>query len=139
MDVVKEIKEIKTQLAYAKNIGFFFGAGTSCALKIPNIETLTTGVEAKLKNDHLKNFQAIRDNLKASAPAGKSVTIEDILNQIRRIREITNERADQAFIKVSGEAAKNLDKEICNQIYGIIDEKEKAADLTNTTRFFAWL
>jgi hypothetical protein len=37
MDVVKEIKEIKTQLAYSKNIGFFFGAGTSCALNIPDI------------------------------------------------------------------------------------------------------
>ena len=39
MDVVKEIKELKTQLAYSKNIGFFFGAGTSCALNIPNIVT----------------------------------------------------------------------------------------------------
>ncbi len=139
MDVVKEVKEIKTQLAYSKNIGFFFGAGTSCALKVPNIAMLTTGVEGKLKGDHLKNFQAIRDNLNASAPAGKTVTIEDILNQIRRIREITNEKPDQEFIKVSGEAAKNLDKEICNHIYSIIDEKEKAADLTNTGRFFAWL
>lgn len=139
MDVIKEVKEIKTQLAYSKNIGFFFGAGTSCALKIPDIATLTKGVEAKLKDDHLKNFKAIRDNLTASATAGKSITIEDILNQIRRIREITNEKADQEFIKVSGEAAKNLDKEICKQIYGIIDEKEKVADLTNPKRFFAWL
>src|SRR5690242_8460258 len=48
MDVVKEIKEIKTQLAYSKNFGFFFGAGTSCALKIPDIAALTIGVEAKL-------------------------------------------------------------------------------------------
>jgi hypothetical protein len=139
MDVIKEIKEIKTQLAYSKNIGFFFGAGTSCALKIPNIAMLTTGVEGKLKDDHLKNFKAIRDNLIASAPAGKSITIEDILNQIRRIREITNEKADQKFIEVSGEAAKKLDQEICKHIYSIIDEKEKAADLTNTKRFFAWL
>jgi len=139
MDVVKEIKEIKTQLAYSKNFGFFFGAGTSCALKIPDIAALTKGVEAKLKGDHLKNFKAIRDNLKSSAPAGKTVTIEDILNQIRRIREITNEKPDQEFIKVSGEAAKKLDQEICKNIYGIIDEKEKTADLSNTKRFFAWL
>ena len=139
MDVVKEIKEIKTQLAYSKNFGFFFGAGTSCALKIPDIAALTIGVEAKLKNDHLKHFRAIRDNLKSSAPAGKTVTIEDILNQIRRIREITNEKPHQEFIKVSGEAAKKLDQEICRNIYGIIDEKEKTADLANTKRFFAWL
>jgi len=139
MDVVKEIKEIKTQLAYSKNIGFFFGAGTSCALKIPDIALLTKGVEAKLKDDDLKNFQAIRDDLKASAATGKVVTIEDILNQIRRIREITNEKADREFVKVSGEAAKKLDREICKHIYSIIDDKEKVADLTNTTRFFAWL
>ena len=139
MDVVKEIKEIKTQLAYSKNIGFFFGAGTSCALKIPDIALLTKGVEAKLKDDDLKNFQAIRDDLKASAATGKVVTIEDILNQIRRIREITYEKADREFVKVSGEAAKKLDREICKHIYSIIDDKEKVADLTNTTRFFAWL
>lgn len=139
MDVVKEIKEIKTQLAYSKNVGFFFGAGTSCALKIPDIVALTKGVETKLKDVHLKNFKAIRDNLTASVPASKSVTIEDILNQIRRIREITNEKTDQEFVKVSGDAAKKLDQEICKQIYNIIDDKEKAADLRNTRRFFAWL
>jgi hypothetical protein len=139
MDVVKEIKEIKTQLAYSRNIGFFFGAGTSCALKIPDIAALTNGVEAKLKDHHLNHFKAIRDNLKGSAPAGKTVTIEDILNQIRRIREITNEKPDQEFIKVSGEAAKKLDQEICKSIYSLIDEKEKSADLANTKRFFAWL
>jgi hypothetical protein len=139
MDVLKEIKELKTQLAYSKNIGFFFGAGTSCALGIPNIAMLTSGVESNLKGDHLKHYKAIRDNLAKSAVASKTITIEDILNQIRRIREITNERSDQEFIKVSGDAAKKLDQEICKSIYTLIEDKEKAADLTNTKRFFAWL
>ena len=137
MDVVKEIKELKNQLAYSKNIGFFFGAGTSCALNIPNIAMLTAGIEKNLKGDHLKNFKIVRDNLKATL--GKDVNIEEILNHIRRIREITNEKGDQDFIKVTGEAAKNLDKEICNQIYNIIEEAEGKADLTNPRKFFAWL
>lgn len=137
MDVVKEIKELKNQLAYSKNIGFFFGAGTSCALKIPNIAMLTAGIEKNLKDDHLKNFIIVRDNLKATL--GKDVNIEEILNHIRRIREITNEKPDQNFIKVTGEAAKDLDKEICNQIYDIIQEAEGKADLTNPRKFFAWL
>ncbi len=64
MDVVKEIRELKNQLAYSKNIGFFFGAGTSCALKIPNIAMLTAAIEKNLKGDHLKNFSIIRDHLK---------------------------------------------------------------------------
>lgn len=137
MDVVKEIKELKNQLAYSKNIGFFFGAGTSCALKIPNIAMLTASIEKNLKGDNLKNFNLLRDNLKATL--GRDVNIEEILNHIRRIREITNEKADQDFIKVTGEAAKNLDKEICNQIYDIIDKAESKADLTNPRKFFAWL
>jgi hypothetical protein len=137
MDVVKEIKELKNQLAYSKNIGFFFGAGTSCALKIPNIAMLTAGIEKNLKGDHLKNFKIIRDNLNNTL--GRDVNIEEILNHIRRIREITNEKSDQDFIKVTGEAAKDLDKEICNQIYDIIEEAESKADLTNPRKFFAWL
>lgn len=137
MDVVKEIKELKNQLAYSKNIGFFFGAGTSCALKIPNIAMLTAGIEKNLKGDHLQNFKIIRDNLQKTL--GRDVNIEEILNHIRRIREITNEKPDQDFIKVTGEAAKDLDKEICNQIYEIIEEAEVKADLTNPRKFFAWL
>lgn len=137
MDVVKEIKEFKNQLAYSKNIGFFFGAGTSCALNIPNIAMLTAGIEKNLKGNHLKNFKLIRDNLKKTL--GRDVNIEEILNHIRRIREITNEKSDQDFIKVTGEAAKELDTEICNQIYEIIEEAEDKADLTNPRKFFAWL
>ena len=139
MNVVKEVRELKNQLAYSKNIGFFFGAGTSCALKIPDIEMLTKKIEAQLKDDNLKNFTIIKDSLKAVMPAGKTVNIEDLLNQIRRIREITSDKADQDFIKVSGVAAKNLDKEICNQIYGIISESEEKADLKSPRKFFAWL
>jgi len=137
MNVVKEIKELKNQLAYSKNIGFFFGAGTSCALKIPDIAELTSSIEKNLKADYLKNFKIIRDNLKKTL--GRDVNIEEILNHIRRIREITNEKPDQDFIKVTGEAAKDLDKEICNQIYDIIEEAEGKADLTNPRKFFAWL
>jgi len=137
MDVVKEIKELKNQLAYSKNIGFFFGAGTSCALNIPNIEMLKVGIEKNLKGNYLKDFKIIRDNLKKTL--SKNVNIEDILNQIRRIREITNDKPDQNYIKVTGEAAKNLDKEICNQIYKIIEESESKADLTTPRKFFAWL
>lgn len=138
MDIVKEVKELKNQLAYSKNIGFFFGAGTSCALNIPNIELLTVGIEKRLTGNHQKNFQIIRDDLKTTI-SGRNVNIEDILNQIRRIREITNDKTDKEFIKVTGAAAKDLDKEICNFIYEIIDDSERKADLTIPRKFFAWL
>lgn len=137
ISLTKEINEIKNQLAYAKNIGFFFGAGTSCALKIPNVEQLTSEIETTLTVDTKNSFSLIKNDL-ATTITGRPVNIEDILNQIRRIREITAE-SDKDFIKVSGKAAKALDKEICTKIYSIIYEKEKIADLQNPTRFFAWL
>lgn len=137
INLVREIRELKNHLSYSKNIGFFFGAGTSCALKIPNVEQLTDGIEADLIDDFKKHFDLIKGDL-TTAVAPRKVNIEDILNHIRRIRELTSESAKE-YQGVSGEAAKKLDKEICTKIYNIILEKEKAADLENTKKFFAWL
>lgn len=136
LDVVKEIRELKTQLAYSRKIGFFFGAGTSCTLNLPTIEKLTVDVEKALAGDLLENFRIIRDDLKATV---KDVNIEDVLNQIRRIREITNDKIDKKYIAVSGEDAKDLDKAICKCIYDIITAGEEKADLTTPIKFLAWL
>lgn len=136
--VIREVRELKTHLSYSKNIGFFFGAGTSCALGVPNIEQLTTSIEDTLEGDFLKNFRIIVSDLEGSTLSEK-VNIEDILNHIRRIRDITREKSDRHYEGVSGEAAKLLDKEICSIIYTKIAEKESVADLENTKRFFAWL
>jgi hypothetical protein len=136
INVAREIKELKNHLAYSKNIGFFFGAGTSCALNIPNVEQLTKGIDAALIGDFKTNFDLIKNDL--TVPP-KTPNIEDILNHIRRIRELTGEGAGKTYIGVSGEAAKKLDKEICTKIYDLILEKEKIADLDTTKKFFAWL
>jgi hypothetical protein len=138
ISLIKEIKELKTQLAYSKNIGFFFGAGTSCALNIPNVEQLTSDIDVALTGDFKINFGLIKSDL-ATSVAPRTVNIEDILNHLRRIRELTGDTATKDYIGVSGEAAKKLDKEICNKIYDIILEKEKLADLETTKKFFAWL
>jgi len=137
INVIREIRELKTHLSYSKNIGFFFGAGTSCALGIPNVEQLTTGIEGKLKGDFLANFKLVRTDLETIITSRK-VNIEDILNQIRRIRELTGETS-KVYEGVSGENAKLLDKEICIKIYDIILEKESVADIDKTKKFFAWL
>src|SRR5258708_3795351 len=136
LDVVKEIRELKNQLAYAKNLGFFFGAGTSCALNIPNIAMLTDQVEKKLAGSSLTSYQTISKDLDSVA---KKPNIEDILNQIRRIREITKEDKSKNVLGVTGEAAKLLDREICKCIYEIITSAEEKADLSFPTKFFAWL
>jgi hypothetical protein len=138
INLVREIRELKNHLSYSKNIGFFFGAGTSCALGIPNVEQLTDGIEKVLTDDYLKNFGLIKTDL-GTHSTNRKVNIEDILNHIRRIREITGEKDNKAYEGVTGESAKKLDKEICKKIYDIILDKEKAATLDNTKKFFAWL
>ena len=134
--MLKEVRELKTQLAYAKKIGFFFGAGTSCALNVPNIEKLTEEIEKALTGDLKKNFKNIKDDLKATI---KTVNIEDILNHTRRIREITRDQKDKQYLAVTGDAAKELDKEVCKAIYSVITAAEEKADLTIPIKFFAWL
>lgn len=134
----KEVKELKTQLAYAKNIGFFFGAGTSCALNIPNVEQLTNCINVALTGDFKAHFDLIKDDV-ATSVFPRTPNIEDILNHLRRIRELIGEAVGKSYIGVSGEAAKKLDKEICTKIYNLILEKEETADLETTKKFFAWL
>lgn len=136
LNVVKEIRELKTQLAYSRKVGFFFGAGTSCTLNLPTIAKLTEEVEKLLTGDQLNNYVIVRDDLKATI---NDVNIEDVLNQIRRIREITNDKIDKTYLAVSGEAAQGLDKAICKAIYNIITAGEEKSDLAIPIKFFAWL
>ena len=137
INLMREIREIKTQLSYSKNIGFFFGAGTSCALGVPNIAQLTEDVEKSLTGNLLECITTIKEDLKSAST--KPINIEDILNQIRRIRDITSNRNDKDYLGVCGHDAKKLDIELCNNIYKIINEKELQAPLDYTKRFFAWL
>ena len=64
-DVVREVKELKGQLSYSKRYGFFFGAGTSCALGVPNISQLTASVGDALAGDQKASFEVIQNDLKA--------------------------------------------------------------------------
>jgi hypothetical protein len=137
IDVLTEIRELKNHLGYSKNIGFFFGAGTSCALGIPDIVQLTCEVEATLKGDAAKTFGIIKDDLKTTI-LDREVNIEDILNQLRGIRELTKESETKTYLGVCGKVAAAVDIEICKIIYQIITEKESKASITSTKRFLAW-
>lgn len=138
MDIIKEIRELKNQLAYSKNVGFFFGAGTSCALGIPNIATLTVSVRDGLDDKCQKHFDLLGGDV-AGELEGRSVNIEDILNQVRRIREITCDREEKSYLAISGKDAKELDGKICGLIYSIITDCEDKADTTQSERFLSWL
>lgn len=137
IDLVREIRELKNHLSYTKNIGFFFGAGTSCALGIPNIDQLTKEVREKLEAKYQAQYDTLKKDLEQCV-VGRSVNIEDILNQNRRIREITNESTSKKYLDICGKAAKELDKSICTAIYDIIMQKQDTSSLDVPKRFFAW-
>lgn len=140
-NIIREIRELKSQLSYAKKIGVFMGAGTSCALGLPNIAKLTTDIESSLSNESKLAFNIVKIDLesKVTTTGSELISIEDILNQVRRIREITSDDDTRDFLKVTGATAKQLDLDICKKIYELISAEEAKADLAVPKRFFAWL
>ena len=137
MNVVHQMNELKKMLSYAKNIGFFFGAGTSCAFGLPNIFSLTTEVENALPAPLKVDFENVKCSL--TTLLGKpSITIEDILNYVRQIRDITHEKTDKEYDGISGSVAKQLDAAICRCIFDIIKKKENSSNITDIQKFFAW-
>lgn len=51
INVIHHMNEFRNILSYATNIGFFFGAGTSCAFGLPTIWKLTE--QTKYRLDHV--------------------------------------------------------------------------------------
>ena len=137
-NLVREIRELKNQLSYSKRYGFFFGAGTSCALGVPNIANLTTLVEDGIAEDSRLKFNKIKEDIQTTYPE-KTINIEDILSHLRQIRSITGGKEDKSYLEISGKAATELDNEICKKIYVIISGKEDTVDISITKKFFAWL
>jgi hypothetical protein len=136
-DVIREVREIKTKVSYGKRIGFFFGAGTSCALGVPNIFQLTSDIATLLDDKEKSFFEKIQSDIRVQDE--KEVTIEDVLNHIRLIRYITKESSEKAYLDINGEEAKELDNNICKAIYKKILDCEKSAELESLRKFFAWL
>lgn len=137
MNVVHHMNELKKVLAYSKNIGFFFGAGSSVAFGLPDICTLTSEVKDKLDIDFKEIYEKVADDIR-SLRDDKVATIEDILNYLRQIRDLTKGHKDREYNGINGERATILDKCICREIYSIIKAKEDVADINDLRKFFAW-
>ncbi len=133
-DPLRELSEIRNQLSYTKRIGFLFGAGTSKAMGIPDIATLTKKVEDALKAEDKKNFQSIMKSLDKDLQH-----IEGVLNQVRLIRQITGDNKAKSYDSIDGEKAFKLDKSICDEIYKIISLAEAKVDLSDAKGFIGWL
>ena len=60
-------------------MGFFLGAGSSCAFGLPSIATLTDEVQGKLDDSAKELYQKAVTDIESLKP-GKKPTDEDILN-----------------------------------------------------------
>ena len=137
INVIHHMNELRNVFSYASNIGFFFGAGTSCAFGLPNITQLTDSVKEQLdsaQKEIINNLEKTIKDLNGKA----ALTIEDLLNYIREIRSLTNDRADYDFNGVTGVQAKELDQLICRLIFKIIKSGTENADIKELRRFFGW-
>lgn len=137
LNVVHHMNELKKVLSYSKNIGFFFGAGTSCAFGLPDISRLTIEVCEKLTSKDKEIFNNACKSIE-DLNGGTTATIEDILNYLRQIRDLTKSRPDLEYNGISGSDAMILDKNICKEIYNNIRKKENEADILYLRKFFAW-
>lgn len=133
-DPYRELTEIRNQLSYTKRLGFLFGAGTSKAMGISDINALTKKIEDGLDAKNKPFFTSIKSGLDADQQH-----IEAILNQIRLIRQITHDQKGKTYDGITGEDAKNLDKAICDLIYQIISDEEKGAKVSIAKKFISWL
>ena len=65
-----QMKELREQLSHSKRIGCFFGAGTSMAMGLPGIVSLTEQAIEKLEGDD--NSGAANGVIKSISPTGLS-------------------------------------------------------------------
>ena len=64
VNVIHHMNEFRNILSYATNIGFFFGAGTSCAFDLPSIGQLTDKVKGSLASDQQTTYDEVEKSLK---------------------------------------------------------------------------
>jgi len=132
----RELKELRSQLAYTKRIGFLFGAGTSKAAGLPDIHELTLLIEQNLSASHGEVYQHIKNSITQNSA---KASIESIINQIRLIRQVTGENKTVSFDGIDGQTAVDLDHEICKRIYKILSNQEQNYATLSTQKFAAWI
>ena len=139
LNVVHHMNDFKSILSYATNIGFFLGAGTSCAFGLPSMKQLTDQVRSSLSTS--SKLQPLFEGAEQSVKdlTGKDpITLEDILTYLREVRELTRGQERFQFNRLNGVQAKDLDQGICAEIFKVIKEASQSADIVSLRRFLTW-
>jgi hypothetical protein len=93
---------VSSFLLRAGVFSFFFGAGTSIAVGLDGLTTITKKV-AEMLNEELKPcYQNLLEE------TGINGNVEDVLNRVRVYRELLGDDALQSFNGISGKTAKTL-------------------------------
>lgn len=127
--------ELREHLASDKRkLGFFMGAGTSMAIGLPGIDKLSELVEEALPSEELKaNFLKIKEEISSD-----SKNVEIVLNRIRLIRELLDDKAENVHNGISGESIKTLDHEVCRAIHKAVTTADVGDKRPHVT-FSQWL
>lgn len=141
--VKSRARELREQLSHTKKIGCFFGAGTSMSMGLPGIMDLTTNVLDKIEVESKEKLLALFEHIKNHSQNGNNATIEELLNYIRMIRQITYEKDGVSHLDIDGKLAIKLDQNICKTIHEILSSKEdeitaQLDGLKAMQKFIAW-
>lgn len=141
--IVSQMKELREQLSHSKRIGCFFGAGTSMAMGLPGIWDLTIQAIDELEDVQKTLVNEILAHIKEHSHNGENSTIEDLLNYIRMIRQVTYEKEENKYFNINGKIAVELDRKICKAIHKILSSKEDEISaqpngLLSMQKFIAW-
>jgi SIR2-like domain len=110
-DPLREAEELREQLGSDKRrLILFFGAGTSQAVGIDSVLSLTTNVRPELNAAQKAHFDRI-----LAARAGSH--IEHVLNHVRLCRELIDSGATKSAGGFDGDDARDMDRAICRAIY----------------------
>ena len=111
-DPVSTAQEIREQISSARRkIGFLCGAGTSIYAGIPGLVQLTGQVSGALSGDDKTCFDRV---IAATLPGAN---LEQVLDYIRLVRELTRSDPAKSVEAITGDAATKLDAAICRGVY----------------------
>lgn len=120
--IKNEFNDLINKIGTSIKMGVFLGAGSSMSAGMAGINDLTKEViQGESFNVEINNIREI-ENKKQSI---EESNVEDILNSIRKIRDITGDSKEFSVFDINGEEAFAIDKYICKTIYDKISSHEQ--------------
>ena len=132
-DPLREAEELREQLGSDKRrLILFFGAGTSQAVGIDSVTSLTKNVRPELAATQQTQY----DKILATAGAGSH--IEHVLNHVRLCRELIGGSTTASAGGFAGNEAAEMDRAICREIYKRV-KIDPPKGFGTHANFAAWL